>query len=235
MISFFLPIRKGSKRIINKNFKSLPGYKFGLTELKIIQLKKFKNLSKKHFPNLDFEFVVSTNCKKVILYLKKYSWIKLHLRPNNLASDDSLDKLIKFVPKICVGNFVLWTHVTSPKFDHLEYLKFLKIFLRKSKTYKSAFSADKLQKFIFNNKKWISHVKSKKKWPRTQDLTPMYVANSAAFIASKKIYLNNADRICSNPLPIVSTDDKGMDIDDLKDFKRLKHLMLNDKKNKKNF
>ena len=48
MISFFIPIRKGSKRIKNKNFKPLPGYRFGLTEIKIKQIIKFKNLIKKN-------------------------------------------------------------------------------------------------------------------------------------------------------------------------------------------
>ena len=44
MISFFIPIRKGSKRVKNKNIKKLENYKLGLTELKINQLKKFKQL-----------------------------------------------------------------------------------------------------------------------------------------------------------------------------------------------
>mgnify|MGYP001331902613 FL=1 len=43
MISFFIPIRAGSKRIKNKNLKKLPGFNYGLTEIKIRQIKKFKN------------------------------------------------------------------------------------------------------------------------------------------------------------------------------------------------
>ena len=35
-ITIFVPIRKGSKRIKNKNIKPLPGLKFGITELKLI-------------------------------------------------------------------------------------------------------------------------------------------------------------------------------------------------------
>ena len=47
MISFFIPIRKGSKRIINKNLKKLPKYNHGLTELKIIQLKNLRKTCNK--------------------------------------------------------------------------------------------------------------------------------------------------------------------------------------------
>ena len=42
MISIFVPIRKGSKRVKNKNIKRFNKYKLGLTELKILQLKRLK-------------------------------------------------------------------------------------------------------------------------------------------------------------------------------------------------
>ena len=32
----------------------------------------------------------------------------------------------------------------------------------------------------------------------------MYVANSGAFIAKRKIYLKENNRICKNPLPIIN-------------------------------
>ncbi len=229
MISFFIPIRKGSKRIINKNLKKLPRNKHGLTELKITQLKKLrKKLSSKIKQQV--EFIVSTNCNNVIKFLNKYPWIKIHKRSEILSTDNSLDKLIQIVPKICKGNYILWTHVTSPLFDEKEYINFLIKFLKNKKKFKSAFSADKIQKFVFLNKKWISHNVKKRKWPRTQDLKPIYIANSAAFIASRKVYINRKDRICSNPLPIVTNDKKSLDIDNLEDFKKLKNI-LNDKKN----
>ena len=133
MISFFIPIRKGSKRIINKNLKKLPKYNHGLTELKIIQLK---NLRKKlnYEIKQNVEFVVSTNCKEVMKFLKKFSWVKIHKRSEILSSDNCLDKLIKIVPKICKGNYILWTHVTSPLFDEKEYSSFLKKFLENKKS-----------------------------------------------------------------------------------------------------
>ena len=52
--------------------------------------------------------------------------------------------LIKILPGICNGDFILWTHVTSPFFDQYEYINFIKIFLRNK--FNSAFSADLIQK-----------------------------------------------------------------------------------------
>lgn len=222
MISFFIPIRKGSKRVINKNFRPLPGYRFGLTEIKIKQLLKFKKLKKKEFKN-KFEFVFSTNCEKTLKFLKKYNdEFKIHIRSDKDSSDDSLDRLIKLVPSLCKGKYILWTHVTSPFFNEKNYYDFIKLFL-KSKYHKSAFSADIMQKFLFSKKKgWISHNDNIKKWPRTQDLEPIYVANSAAFIAHRNIYKFKKNRIDKNPLPIISNYENGLDIDDLKDFLNLK-------------
>jgi CMP-N-acetylneuraminic acid synthetase len=226
MISFFIPIRKGSKRIKNKNFKSLPGYKFGLTEIKVLQLLKFKKILKKLKIKRKFEFIISTNCEKTIKFLKPYKWIKLHIRLNKDAMDDSMDRLIKIVPKVCAGKHILWTHVTSPFFNENNYLDFVNTFL-KSK-YKSAFSANKVQKFLFSKKRgWISHNASNKKWPRTQDLETIYVANSAAFIADRNIYKFKKNRVDKNPLPIISDFGSSLDIDDYKDFQNLKKNLKN--------
>ena len=40
MISFFIPIKKVSRRIPNKNTKRIHNYKFGLTEIKLKHLYK---------------------------------------------------------------------------------------------------------------------------------------------------------------------------------------------------
>lgn len=234
MISIFIPIRKGSKRVQNKNFRSLPGYKFGLTEIKIRQFIKFRNLIKNKKIKINFEFVVSTDCKNTINFLKNYPWIKIHIRRKKEASDDSLDKLIKIVPNICEGKYILWTHVTSPFFNHYNYLNFIKRFLY-NKKYKSAFSSDTVQKFLYSKKKreWISHNYRIKKWPRTQDLELLHIANSCAFIAHREVYYKNNDRLCNNPLPIISQKNSSLDIDNYNDFLALIKI-LKDNLGKKN-
>ena len=47
MISFFIPIKKVSRRIPNKNTKRIHNYKFGLTEIKLKHLYKLRKLIKK--------------------------------------------------------------------------------------------------------------------------------------------------------------------------------------------
>ena len=87
MISFFIPIRKNSKRVKNKNIKRIGNFKYGLTEIKINQLKKVRNLFlKKH--KLKIEFIVSTDCSIVKNYIQKFRWLKIHNRKKELARDD---------------------------------------------------------------------------------------------------------------------------------------------------
>lgn len=225
-LSVFIPIRKGSKRIKNKNLKSLPGLAKGLTELKIIQLKKLKKIFKNKFKS-NLDVIITSDCQKVKLFLKKFKWIKIFDRPKNTASDDSLKKLIKYVPKICKTDYILWTHVTSPLFNERDYFNFIKKFIsakKKDKSLKSAFSADEIQKFILSkNGDWISHNYKRKNWPRTQDLSPLYIVNSAVFLCERKIYLTEKDRLSKKPLPIKSRINSGFDVDNMEDFKILKN------------
>lgn len=234
MISFFIPIRKGSKRILNKNTVPINKYKLGLTEIKVLQLQKLRKIclrsSNKFLSNIDFN--ISTDCKKVKKYIKKFKWIKLHHRKKSLAGDDCLDKLILEVPKICRGHFILWTHVTSPLFNENDYMSFIKKFFSfyKAKKINSAFSADVINKFIIDEKfNWISHDFKKKKWPRTQDLKKFYSVNSAAFLSSRKNYIGIGDRLGKKPLPIISRQNSGFDVDNKDDFVTLKKMIKNKK------
>ena len=75
MISFFIPIRKNSKRVKNKNIKRIGHFKYGLTEIKINQLKKVRNLFLKKY-KLKTEFIVSTDSRIVKNYIQKFRWLK---------------------------------------------------------------------------------------------------------------------------------------------------------------
>ena len=54
------------------------------------------------------------------------------------------------------------------------------------------------------------------------------IANSAVFFASRNVYSKYKDRLCNNPLPIISKNNSGYDIDDLNDFKYFKKIIINE-------
>ena len=223
LISIFLPVRKGSKRVKNKNFASINNFKYGLLEIKVKQFLKLRKYFKKR--EIEAEFIVSTDCNITKCFIKNYSWIKIHNRTKKFSKDDCLDLFINAVHNICLGNFILWTHVTSPLFNHFDYIHFLEFFLKSRKNFQSAFSATLIGSYVLNKKyKWISHNMKKKKWPRTQDLSPLYIVNNAAFIANRNVYKICKNRLDSFPLPILSRKGSDLDIDNKHDFDYFKKI-----------
>lgn len=219
-ISIFLPIRKGSKRLKNKNIIPFKNYKLGLSEIKIKQLLRLKKILHN---KIDIEIIVSTDIKKIIKNFSSIKNINFHYRSKKLSSDNSLQRLIKLTPKLCKKNYILWTHVTSPLFDEYQYIRFINIFFKKK--CKSAFSCSINGKFLLDEENnWISHNYKKIKWPKTQNLKKIYEIDSAAFIAERKIYEIYKDRLDKRPYPIVTKKYLGLDIDDLDDFKIFKKI-----------
>ena len=78
VIDIFLPCRRSSVRIKNKNIKKFSDKKFGLFELKIAQLVSVKGIR---------NIIVSTNDKKIINFLvrKKIKKIIIDKRNNRLC------------------------------------------------------------------------------------------------------------------------------------------------------
>ena len=77
-VTFFLPTRKGSQRVINKNTRPFAGYEGGLIENKIHQLVQTKKID---------EIILSTNDEQCIAIAEKYisdKRLKIISRPGAL-------------------------------------------------------------------------------------------------------------------------------------------------------
>ncbi len=109
-LTIFLPVRKGSERVSEKNTRSFAGIEGGLLELKLSQLKNF---------DLAAEIIVSTNderCWEIASGFRKHiKNLKLVERPQALGNSETvLSDLIRYVVEITSTEEILWTHVTSP-------------------------------------------------------------------------------------------------------------------------
>jgi len=208
----FLPIRKGSQRVKNKNIRNFAGIDGGLTFIKISQLLKVKKIDK---------IVVSTNDEKVKKIAKSFENEKIVIdnRPENLASSStSTDDLIRYVPSIIKNSIVLWTHVTSPFVDEKIYEVMIEKYFEENNKYDSLMSVNKIQTFLWNSKKPINYNRDKEKWPRTQTIEPLYEVNSAVFIADIEIYKTLNDRIGNKPYLYELDKITSFDIDWEEDF-----------------
>ena len=194
----FLPCRKGSERVKEKNTRLFAGIEGGLTKIKLDQLRAC--------PEID-EITVSTDDPEVMSLAKVAAQntdkpVYIKERPPHLAtSATSTDALIKHVPDIISQGIVLWTHVTTPFVDNKTYSYAIERFWEVTNQDKndSLMAVNEIKKFIWNENGPVNYDKNKEKWPRTQTLPTWYEVNSAFFIASIETYIIDSDRIGINP------------------------------------
>lgn len=209
----FLPVRKGSTRVIDKNTKDFSGIAGGLTFIKLKQLVNVKEFSR---------IIVSTDDHKVIEIVKSFNDKRLVIenRPSHLAQNStSTDELIKYIPSIISNGIVLWTHVTSPFIDSNYYSISIKTYFDNLNKFDSLMSVTDIHKFIWNDFGPLSYDDSIEKWPRTQTLKPLYEINSGIFLADIEIYKRYSNRIGNNPFLFHLDQEVAFDIDWNFDFK----------------
>ncbi|MFH4530046.1 acylneuraminate cytidylyltransferase family protein [Vibrio diabolicus] len=213
-IHVFLPCRKGSQRIPNKNTKNFAGIDGGLLRIKLEQLINVRSVE---------TIVVSSNDEIVLDFVNKYKNNKIVIdeRPDYLGSSTtSTDELIKYVPNVIAEGHVLWTHVTSPFLSESGYEKIIrKYHLSLDEGYDSLMTVKELRGFIWNEKEPLNYDRNVEKWPRTQTIESLYEIDSAVFINSVKNYKANGDRIGSRPFMYVQNDECSIDIDWPEDFR----------------
>lgn len=213
-ISFFLPTRRGSERVKNKNTRPFAGIEGGLVENKLRQLMSTKMID---------EIIFSSNdeaCMEVAARYSNDSRLKIIPRPDELClSSTNLQDLICYVPTITDAEHIIWGHVTTPLADATQYDKGIKLYLSKlNEGYDSLVGVKKLQNFLLNSMGELINNTTPIPWPRTQDLEPLYEINHTMFLAKREVYLNQKNRIGRNPILFVMDELHGFDIDWPDDF-----------------
>ena len=214
MVSFFLPTRKGSERVKNKNTRPFAGIDGGLVENKIRQLLKTKLID---------EIVFSSNDESCISVAERYakdSRMKIIERPSELClSSTNLQDLICYVPKVAMGDHILWGHVTTPFADASVYDSAIRIYKEKIQDgYDSLVGVTELRNFLLNKEGVLINNTTDIPWPRTQDLEAIYEINHTVFLASREIYLSQRNRLGVKPFLYVMDSVHSLDIDWPEDF-----------------
>ena len=213
-IAFFLPTRKGSERVKNKNTRPFADIEGGLVENKIKQL-----LSTKHID----EILFSSNDEMCIAIAEKYtsdSRLRIIPRPNELClSTTNLQDLICYVPTITNADHILWGHVTTPLVEAKVYTAIEQYLSKIIKGYDSLVSVKELKNFLLNQEGKLVNNTTNIPWPRTQDLEPLYEINHAIFLAKRSVYTEQKNRIGQKTLLYIMDEIHSKDIDWEEDFK----------------
>jgi len=214
-VSFFLPTRKGSERVTNKNTRPFAGISGGLVENKIKQLVETKLIDEILFSSND------ESCMEVAeRYAKSDKRIRIIPRPEELClSSTNLQDLICYVPTITNAEHILWGHVTTPLSGAEQYDAGVRLYLNKlDEGYDSLVGVTELKNFLLNKEGKLINNTTNIPWPRTQDLESLYEINHTMFLAKREVYVEQKNRIGRKPLLHVMDEMHSFDIDWPEDF-----------------
>lgn len=211
--TFFLPTRKGSERVKNKNTRPFAGIEGGLVENKIRQLLQTRLLD---------EIIFSSNDETCLEIAAQYkdSRLKIIERPLELClSSTNLQDLICYVPAVTEAGHILWGHVTTPLCGAEEYDAAIKLYKDKlHEGYDSLVGVTELKNFLLNKDGELINNTTDIPWPRTQDLEPLYPINHTMFLAKREVYEQQKNRIGRKPLLHIMDEIHSYDIDWPEDF-----------------
>lgn len=212
-IAFFLPTRKGSERVINKNTKPFADIEGGLVENKLKQLLATRLID---------EIIFSSNDEACMAIAKRYRDSRLRIveRPTELClSSTNLQDLICYVPTITDADHILWGHVTTPLCGPEEYDMAIRQYREKlQEGYDSLVGVTELKNFLLNREGKLINNTTNIPWPRTQDLEALYPINHTVFLAKRDVYLEQKNRIGKKPFLYVMDEIHSFDIDWPEDF-----------------
>ena len=213
-VTCFLPCRAGSERVKDKNTRQFAGIEGGLLKIKLDQLVRC---------DLIEAIVLSTDDPKAIDVSKSFgNRIRIDNRPPELASSEtSTDDLIKYAGQIITGPHILWTHVTSPFTGEEVYTKAISEYFRLIETseFDSLMSVTPVRVHVWDKQgKPVNYTRDDLRWPRSQQVEPVYEVNSAIFINSRENYLKHGDRIGVKPFLFAMEKTDSLDIDYEDDF-----------------
>lgn len=221
-----IPARGGSKRLPQKNIKTMVGHP--LISYTINSAKKSKYINR---------IIVSTDDKNIAEISKKYG-AEVFIRPKYLAGDKiKIAKVIlnllevlkkeRYYPEI-----VVLLQPTSPLRSSGDIDNAVIIFLKNScETVMSVCTANSpIYRSLKLKRQYLKPVLGQKYvLARSQNLPKIYIANGAIYISTPKIIKKYQSVYTSKILPYFMPEEKSIDIDDELDFKKAEKLM-----NKKN-
>jgi CMP-N-acetylneuraminic acid synthetase len=208
----FIPCRAGSERVLNKNTRPFAGVQGGLLELKLRQFQKVEGLDR---------IIVSSNDAAVLDFAANFasqedSRVEPLPRPDEWGnSATSMGAFIRdYIANLCEDGHLFWSHVTHPFATSSLYQRALAEYHQKlEEGYDCLISATRIQKFLWRDGKPFNYDNTIERWPRSQDLTPVFEINHAIYAIPFKVMRDTGDRVGHRPHFFEMEESESMDID----------------------
>lgn len=200
-ITAILPIKLGSERVADKNYRILGGkrlYEYVLSTLIECSLVN--------------DVIVTTNDLRIAAELKNMEDVKVLSRPSTLAQrDSSMNLVIENVLGQVNGRFFVQVHATSPFLSPQTLEKGIRTFLS-GDPLSSCFSATEIYGRLWSQAGEALNHNPLKLVP-TQDLTPVLLENSAFYVFSREGFSQSSNRLHGLVRPVVIPEIEAWDID----------------------
>lgn len=224
-ITAVVPCRAGSERVKNKNTRPFAGFKGGLLELKLKQLCAVEALD---------QIIVSTNDPVVSEFAAQFGEradgrIAVIERPDELGrSSTPMSEFIKYTGTLRESGTMMMTHVTHPFVTSRVFDELISAWRSAAaEGHDSLLTVTKLHTFLWDESgKPFNYDDTVEKWPRSQDIAPLYEINHVAYLIPFLRVREIGDRVGENPSMHQMEGEAVMDIDWEDQFELLQDIAL---------
>ena len=201
-ITAVIPVRQGSQRVKNKNFKEFAGK--SLLEHKIDIVKK-----------LPINYIIINTYSEYSISLAEKNNGKYHIRePYYASSECTNSEYHEYLAQVTDAENILITQVTAPLISLDTYIEAIDIF--NNVNCNSLMSIKKIKEYLWYKNKPINYKLDYA--PNSQDLPDYFAPTFGVIIVNREAMLKSKNFICSKPNFYELSDTEAIDIDTELDF-----------------
>ena len=205
-ISALIAVRKGSKRVVNKNIRPFAGS--SLLEIKIKQLTRIDGIN---------EILVSSDCAKMIDIANRMGVIGVMRDPKFASDTIPMNLVYQHLASLAPSEHILYVHVTSPLLSDESLSRCIAEYNKLEEKYDSLASVSSLHEYIWTDEGAINY--DPNSHPRSQDLPNYYALNFAVNLISKNAMVNRKNIVGEKFFPYYLDEIESIDVDTMTDFK----------------
>ena len=203
-ITAVIPVRKGSVRVKNKNFKPFAGKT--LLQIKIEQLQRVKLLD---------DIIVSSDCPKM-LSMAKNMGVKTHQREEYYASSQATNsEFFENLASSIDSEYIMYSPVTCPLISAETYHDTIQRF-KSDQSLDNLVTVSSVKHHLWQNGKPLNYNISEA--PNSQDLPDIYAITYGISIISRMNMIKYKNIVTPNPVFKVLDEVESIDIDTEFDF-----------------
>jgi len=201
-----IPVRAGSQRVKNKNFKAFGGKNLLIHKIKL--LKKIKQID---------DIIVNSDSDKAMKIAKDYK-VSFQKREKYFASSKCTNsEFWSHIGETTNSNFIMFTDCTNPLIKEQTYIKIINSFEAAKSKYDSINTVSEVKEFLYLNNKPINF--NPNKAPNSQNLPDVIKLNFAINILSTKVMSKKKSLVGYRPLFYKISEIEGYDINTDLEFK----------------